>query len=93
MGKARPPAIAFHEDTDLFPESLRYTAARTGFVARLIEKDYFCTLLLAHLAAADPRLVFKGATCLAKAHAGFYRLSEDLDFAISLSVTASRKER
>lgn len=88
-----PSIFTTHEDADLFREVLRFTAARTGFVARLIEKDYFCTLLLAHLTAADPRLVFKGGTCLAKVHAGFFRLSEDLDFAISLPVTASRSER
>ena len=87
------PGLNVHEDTVLFREALNYTAARTGFIGRLIEKDYFCTVLLALLTAADPRLVFKGGTCLAKVHCGFFRLSEDLDFAISLPVTASRKER
>jgi predicted nucleotidyltransferase component of viral defense system len=87
------PGLNVHEDSVLFREALNYTAARTGFIARLIEKDYFCTVLLAHLTAVDPRLVFKGGTCLAKVHCGFFRLSEDLDFAISLPVTASRKER
>ena len=38
-------------------------------------------------------LVFKGGTCLSKVYAGFYRLSEDLDFAISIPVTARRRER
>jgi len=59
----------------------------------LIEKDYFCTVLLSCLVPADDRLVFKGGTCLAKVHAGFYRLSEDLDFVISTQVDASRSSR
>ena len=86
--------INLHDDPALFRESVNFTAARTGFNARLIEKDYFCTVLLAHLVRlGGDQLVFRGGTCLAKVHAGFYRLSEDLDFAISLPVDASRKIR
>lgn len=94
MSKPELPAIRFHEDPELFQESLRFTAAETAFTARLIEKDYFCTVLLAYLAAAAcDDLVFKGGTCLAKVHAELYRLSEDLDFAISMPAKASRSER
>ncbi len=93
MAKLQPPTFTVHEDPDLFREALNFTAVRSGFVARLIEKDYYSTVLLVHLAASDPRLAFKGGTCLAKVHAGFYRLSEDLDFAISLPTMTSRNER
>lgn len=82
-----------HRDMILFREALNYTAAETLFAQRLIEKDYFCTLLLYYLASADKALIFKGGTCLAKVHAGFYRLSEDLDFAISMPVISSRSAR
>ena len=82
-----------HEDPARFREAIRFTAAETLFLPRLIEKDYFCTLLLGYLSASDGSLVFKGGTCLAKVHAGFYRLSEDLDFAIPTSLSASRSER
>lgn len=86
--------IKHHEDTELFQETVNFTAAETAFAARLIEKDYFCTVLLEHLAAvAGGQLVFKGGTCLTKVHAGFYRLSEDLDFVIPMDVNASRSER
>lgn len=84
--------IRVHEDPVLFREAINFTAAETGFAARLIEKDYFCTLLLTYLAGAE-HAVFKGGTCLAKIHAGFYRLSEDLDFAVSLPVDAARSVR
>ena len=85
--------IRMHEDIELFVEAVNFTAADTGFSARLIEKDYFCTVLLGHLAASGETWVFKGGTCLSKVHAGFYRMSEDLDFTISMPTDALRKER
>lgn len=81
-----------HDDADLFRAALSLTAARTGYAPRLIEKDYFCTILLEYFATASS-LVFKGGTCLAKIHAGFYRLSEDLDFSIPSRQRAARSER
>ncbi|MDD5170666.1 MAG: nucleotidyl transferase AbiEii/AbiGii toxin family protein, partial [Syntrophales bacterium] len=82
-----------HKDPVMFREAVNFTAAQTKFISRLIEKDYFCTVLLDYLAAWDGSLVFKGGTCLAKVHAGFYRLSEDLDFVIPTPVSASRSDR
>jgi len=87
------PPIRTHQDPALFREAVNYTVAETGFPSRLIEKDYFCSVLLQHLAGAGCGLVFKGGTCLAKVHAGLYRLSEDLDFVIPTPVDASRGER
>jgi predicted nucleotidyltransferase component of viral defense system len=87
------PPIRLHDDSTLFKEAVTYTAAETGFAPRLIEKDYFCTVLLQCLGAAGVDLVFKGGTCLAKAHAGFHRLSEDLDFSIPTPLDASRADR
>lgn len=87
-------ALRFHvEDPALFREAVAFTAAETRFSPRLIEKDYFCSVILRHLAAADAGLVFRGGTCLAKVHAGLYRLSEDLDFLIPMPVDASRADR
>ena len=82
-----------HEDPALFGASINYTMASTGFLPGLIEKDYFCTLLLEFLTTENDTLVFKGGTCLAKVHTDFYRLSEDLDFSISTPIAASRSER
>src|SRR5689334_13580082 len=87
------PNLRLHEDAELFRRAIHLTAETTGFVSRLIEKDYFCTVLLEYLAAADPALVFKGGTCLAKVHAGFFRLSEDLDFSIPMRSDAPRGQR
>jgi predicted nucleotidyltransferase component of viral defense system len=93
MSVPEAPPIRLHLDPALFGEAVTYTAAETGFVPRLIEKDYFCTLLLQYLQVAGLGLVFKGGTCLAKVHAGFYRLSEDLDFSIPTPLDASRADR
>lgn len=82
-----------HQDSEMFRNALTLTQERTGFGVKLIEKDYFCTLLLEHLAAVCPDLVFKGGTCLAKVHTDFYRLSEDLDFVIPMATDAPRSQR
>lgn len=75
MSKAEAPTINAHEDVALFREAVRFTAAESGFVPRLIEKDYFCTVLLDYLStAAGAELVFKGGTCLTKVHSELYRL-------------------
>jgi len=87
------PPLRMHQDPVLFREAVNYTTAATGFPSRLIEKDFFCTVLLQHLSGAGCALVFKGGTCLAKVHAGFYRLSEGLDFVIPTPVDAPRAER
>jgi len=52
-------------------------------------------LLRDHPALGDGRAqsVFRGGTCLAKVHLGFYRLSEDLDFLVSTPVEATRSHR
>lgn len=94
MMMTEPSAVRIHEDIDLFREAVSFTAVETKFAARLIEKDYFCTVLLEYFGAAVGKdLIFKGGTCLAKVHADFYRLSEDLDFVISVATDASRAER
>jgi predicted nucleotidyltransferase component of viral defense system len=94
MSKAEPPVINAHEDAVLFREAVQFTAAESGFVPRLIEKDYFCTVLLAYLSeSAGDGLVFKGGTCLTKVHSELYRLSEDLDYTIAVPVDAARPER
>jgi predicted nucleotidyltransferase component of viral defense system len=93
MTMAKSAALRLHEDPALFREAANFTAAQTRFAARLIEKDYFCSVLLEYLAGGEAGLVFRGGTCLAKVHAGFYRLSEDLDFLIPTPIDASRADR
>lgn len=87
-------AIRWHtEAPDDLRAAIELTARTTEFLPRLIEKDYFCSVVLEALADEDIGLVFKGGTCLAKVHAGFFRLSEDLDFTVPTEIAASRADR
>ena len=54
-------AIRLHQENPrLFLEAIRFTAAETGFIPRLIEKDYFCSVVLEDLAILNSPLTFKG---------------------------------
>jgi len=87
------PIRLHEEDPVLLREAIRFTSAETGFIPRLIEKDYFCSVVLEYLAASGAGLTFKGGTCLSKIHGSFYRLSEDLDFSIATALESSRADR
>jgi predicted nucleotidyltransferase component of viral defense system len=90
MAPSRDDRISVHEDQAFFREAVLFTAGQTGFNATLIEKDYFCTVLLQYLYdQPDCPLIFRGGTCIGKVYADFYRLSEDLDFLISTPPEAS----
>lgn len=82
-----------HEDQDRFRDALNFSEAETTFTARLVEKDYYCTVLLEYLPEKVAGMVFKGGTCLAKVHGNFFRLSEDLDFVIPVASDSARTER
>ena len=82
------------QDGELFPEAVERTARESGFASELVEKDVFCSVALALLSPKLPATaVFKGGTCLSKVYAGFYRLSEDLDFAVPVTVPSTRGQR
>ena len=90
MGTFHNHRISIHEDRALFREAVLFTAGQTGLNANLIEKDYFCTILLQYLYdQPDSSLIFRGGTCIGKVYADFYRLSEDLDFMIAMPPEAS----
>ncbi len=86
--------LQLHETADAFRQALSFTEAESGFAQRLIEKDYYSSLILADFGPLFANgLVFKGGTSLSKVYASFYRLSEDLDFAISIPATVRRPGR
>lgn len=86
-------AIRILDDPVHFRSVVNYTAAVTSFPIAPVEKDFFCTLLLEYLTRNEPDLVFKGGTAMAKVHAGFYRLSEDLDFILPMPLDSPRPAR
>jgi hypothetical protein len=70
------PTDLIHQRPNEFRAALDFTSAETGFSARLIEKDYWCSLVLGALFASSiTALVFKGGTLLSKTYANFDRLS------------------
>ena len=73
-----------HKNKKLFLSGLEYTTRVTGFSSFMIEKDYYCSLCLQTIFKEQTNLIFKGGTLLNKVHCGFYRLSEDLDFLVSI---------
>ncbi len=74
--------------------AIRQTATRTGFLPSLIEKDYYCSLILKSIFSVNNHsLIFKGGTLLNKVFVGFYRLSEDLDFSVSVKDDMNRKTK
>lgn len=81
-------------DQPFFQEAVLFTAEKMEFNPALVEKDYFCSLVLAYLYSSLPDLlIFKGGTALNKVHVGFYRLSEDLDFSIAMPIESTRSQR
>jgi len=80
-------------DPDIFREALAYSEADKGLISTLIEKDYYCSLVLQYFFSNETSLVFKGGTCLSKVHVDFYRLSEDLDLIIPVTADTTRTQR
>lgn len=81
------------DDPDLLRQAIVFTAREAAFSTRLVEKDYFCSVVLEYLAASRVGLSFKGGTCLSKVHSSLYRLSEDLDFSVSTPGDSARSDR
>lgn len=74
-----------HSDKDEFVKVLGRISSQTGFPHRLLEKDYYLTIVLSQINEKLSRdLIFKGGTCLNKVYHSYYRLSEDLDFSLRL---------
>jgi len=94
MERSNRSDFIIHEDPIYFREAVISMAQRSGFLSSMIEKDYYCSLILDYL-YQDPKtnLVFKGGTCLSKVYVDFYRMSEDLDFVIPAKPEISRKDR
>ena len=74
-----------HHDKNEFIKILGRVSAQTGFPYRLLEKDYYLTVILSQInEKLSFDLIFKGGTCLNKIYHSYYRLSEDLDFSLRL---------
>jgi len=68
-----------HNDAEGFVNIVTEVSDAQRINKALVEKDYFVTLFLKHLAEKEPLLVFKGGTCLSKCFKLVKRFSEDID--------------
>ena len=73
-----------HDDSDTFADLVALAAEVFGLPEVYIEKDYWVTHTLKHLAesAYVDQVVFKGGTSLSKAYRIIDRFSEDIDLAV-----------
>lgn len=72
-------------------DELKVIADERHFNIVLLEKDYLLTLLLYHIKDIEG-LHFKGGTALNKIYLGHQRLSEDLDFSLSIGTKNAEKQ-
>ena len=73
-----------HQNSALFKDAVKFTAAQKGILDIYVEKDYWVTFVLYNLYKSDlgKEIVFKGGTSLSKAWKLIDRFSEDIDLAI-----------
>jgi predicted nucleotidyltransferase component of viral defense system len=65
---------------------------RDSFFELKLEKDFLLTLILIKFGEKYKDLVFKGWTCLNKVYFPYFRLSEDLDFALDMDLGRSARK-
>ena len=82
-----------HNNKKLFEEVINETNVRTGIAESIIEKDYYVTIILKHLAKRSPDAVFKGGTALSKCFHLIDRFSEDIDITFSEHIGAARRKK
>lgn len=80
-----------HSNKEEFLKVLERTSAQTGFPLRLLEKDYYITVVLSGINELNNALVLKGGACLSKIYYSYYRLSEDLDFTLHLPTNNTKR--
>lgn len=76
--------MTLHQDKKMFSDVLRSASEHLNIKLEFIEKDYWITYVLSHLAKSKyvADAVFKGGTSLSKGYALIERFSEDVDIAI-----------
>ena len=76
--------MKLHNDKKLFSDTLRAASLHLDIKLEFVEKDYWITLVLSHLAKSKyvDESVFKGGTSLSKGYHLLERFSEDVDIAI-----------
>ena len=76
--------MKLHNDIFFFSNTLRAASQHLKIKLEFVEKDYWITLVLSHLAKSKfiDDSVFKGGTSLSKGYNLIERFSDDIDLAI-----------
>lgn len=76
--------MTLHQDTNTFRQLILLTAQHLNMRPSYVEKDYWVTQMLYHLAQSPyaDSVVFKGGTSLSKGYNLINRFSEDVDVAV-----------
>ena len=82
-----------HEDRKRFQQAVSLTSFRSDRMGKIIEKDYYVTMILRLLADEMPFVVFKGGTSLSKCHQAILRFSEDIDIAVDHDLSQGKKKK
>ena len=82
-----------HEDRKKFQQAVSLTSFRSDRMGKIIEKDYYVTMILRLLADEMPFVVFKGGTSLSKCHQAILRFSEDIDIAVDHDLSQGKKKK
>ncbi|MBQ0066932.1 MAG: nucleotidyl transferase AbiEii/AbiGii toxin family protein, partial [Phascolarctobacterium sp.] len=81
-----------HNDKNLFRDVIETVSQHTGQNIKIVEKDYYVTMILKNLTLRIPELVFKGGTSLSKCHHVINRFSEDVDLSTDIPVPQKRRK-
>lgn len=76
--------MKLHNNSKLFKDAVKFTAAQKNIKDIYVEKDYWVTFVLYNLYKSQlgKEIVFKGGTALSKCYHIIERFSEDIDLII-----------
>ena len=82
-----------HEDKKQFFHVINRVSYQTGRMGKMIEKDYYVTMILRLLSSEMPFVVFKGGTSLSKCYKVISRFSEDIDVTVDQNLSQGQKKK
>ena len=82
-----------HEDKKQFSHIINRVSYQTGRMGKMIEKDYYVTMILRLLSSEMPFVVFKGGTSLSKCYKIISRFSEDIDVTVDQNLSQGQKKK
>lgn len=82
-----------HEDKKQIFHVINRVSYQTGRMGKMIEKDYYVTMILRLLSSKMPFVVFKGGTSLSKCYKVISRFSEDIDITVDHGLSQGQKKK